>query len=127
MDYAMLTEEGNIDTLKEICDIIQRMLPCEIICESSPGIMKISHLDTHEKTHRHIGETKATYCEVEVDGNAGFGCIQGYDAKRALYAALIDSVMFNNHPITSYIAHLLDELENQVLEKWVKQRMELYV
>ena len=127
MDYMQIVEEGNIDTLKEIHDIITTQLPYRLVAGPETGKVAVSHTDPQEKVVTHTGETVATFCEVEVDGNPGYGCVPGNDPERAKYAALIDSVIWNEHPMSSLINPLLDKIENELLQIWKKRREELYV
>ena len=127
MDYMQIAEEGNIETLKEIYDIIITRLPFRLISQPTTGKVVISHSDTQEMTNARIGETIATYCEVEVDGNIGYGCVPGNDPERAKYAALIDSIKWNEHPAASVIDPLLDKIKDELLYKWKTRRRELCV
>ena len=118
MDHMQLVEEGNIEILKEIHDFIVNTMPYRLISHPSTGIMVISHSDPLEKTNTRIGETTATYCEVEVDGNTGYGCIPGNDPERAKYAAMIDALIWSNHPALAEINPLLDKIKNELYCKW---------
>lgn len=127
MDYTQIVEEGNIEALKEIYDIIVSRLPYRLISQPETGKVVISHSDPQEKTDTYIGDTLATYCEAEVDGCMGYGAVPGNDPQRAIYAALIDSVIWNQHPVSSLIMPLLEKMRVELHYKWQNRYRELCV
>lgn len=127
MDYMQIAEEGNMEILKVIYETVTSRLPFRLVTQPTTGKMAISHTDPQENTNIPIGEAVATYCEVEVDGNIGYGCVPGNDPERAKYAALIDSIKWNEHPVASIIDPLLDKIRDELIDKWKNQRRELCV
>lgn len=127
MDYMQIAEEGNIETLKEIYDMITAQLPFRLISQPATGKVVISHTDPEETANTLLGETIATYCEVEVDGNIGYGCVPGNDPERAKYAALIDAIKWNGHSAAAMIDPFLDKMKDELLYKWKNRRRELCV
>lgn len=127
MDYMQVVEEGDINILKEIHDIIVNQLPCRYISKPVTGKVVVSHTDVQEQTKLHLGETFETYCEVEVDGNSGYGCVPGIDPERALYAAVIDSIIWHRHPLENVINPMIDAARKDMIYNWSMQRKELCV
>jgi Uncharacterized enzyme of phosphonate metabolism len=125
MDYTHIVEEGNIEVLKQIHDMIINQLPCRYISQPAIGKVVISYTDEQAKAREHVGDVSATYCEVEVDGNVGYGCVPGNDPDRARYAAVIDSIIWNQHPMENEINPLLEIIRNELLRKWNNQLKEL--
>lgn len=115
MDYTQILEDGNIESLKEIHDIIVRKLPCRYVTSPSIGKVVISHTDPQENTKTRLGEEIATYCEVEVDGFIGYGCIKGNNPERARYAAIIDSIIWNDHTMAAEISPLIEDLKKELM------------
>lgn len=126
MDYMCYAEEGSLDILREICESVTAKLPLKIISKPETGAMVTSHTYTDGAAFLHTVQQQATYCEVEIDGYPGMGCVHGCEPERAYYAAIIDAVMYGCHPITASIAPLIRELENDISGKWKNQHKKLY-
>jgi alpha-D-ribose 1-methylphosphonate 5-triphosphate synthase subunit PhnG len=126
MDYTRYAEEGCLNILKEICEAITGRLELKIVIKPEVGAMVISQTYPHGEAFLHTTQQLATYCEVEIDGYHGCGCVQGSEPERAYYAAVIDAVMWNVHPVLSDIAPLIKILEDDISAKWKNQRKELY-
>ena len=127
MEYMYLAEEGNIEILRKIHGIIAATLPYRIVSHPTSGKMVISHTDTLLGKKVNLNEVLATHCEVEVDGNPGFGCIPGNEPEWAEYAAIIDSLMWNEHPALEKIRPLINEIRNEIYLKWQNRHLELCV
>lgn len=128
MDYMQLVQDGNIKTLEKIYTLMVDRLPCRIISQPATGRVMMSNIDPQEKTKTRISEYIATYCEIEVDGNIGYGCVHGNDPERAKYAALVDSLIFNDHPAVSLIKPLLNQIRDELrFNTLKKQRGEICV
>lgn len=126
MDYTRYADEGSLDILKKICEIIIEKSEHKVISKPETGAMVISQTYPHGEAVLHTTQLYATYCEVEIDGYLGYGCVQGNEPERAHYAAIIDAVIWGGHPIISNITPLIGELENDISVKWKNQRKELY-
>ncbi len=126
MDYMYYADEGSLDILREICERITEKLPLKILSKPETGAMVTSHMFTDETAFMHTVQQQATYCEVEIDGFPGMGCVRGDNHERAYYAAVIDAVMWGCHPIVSSLAPLISRLEDDISAKWKNQRKELY-
>jgi phosphonate C-P lyase system protein PhnG len=118
MDYSQVVAEGRIEKLKEIAERIVTQFPCKVISHPSPGMVMVKHIDPIEKTAFYLGEAFVTQCEVEVDGNLGYGCVLGDEPERALYGAIIDSVVGSSHGNFEEVNLMLELEKAYIISKW---------
>lgn len=121
MDYSMVVASGRLAVLKQVAELITDRLVCKVITHPSPGMIMIKHTDPLEGTPFFLGEAFATQCEVETGGNMGYGCVLGDEPERALYGAIIDSVLGNGLDISGEIIPDLEAEKKYILDKWSEE------
>lgn len=117
MELSQIIAEGEISQLKTIAELIVDTLPCKVITQPAPGMVMIKHVDPLEKDPFYLGEAFVTQCEVEIEGNLGYSCVLGNDSERALYGAIIDSVLGNSQIVSAKIIPLLKSEEENILAR----------
>jgi len=118
MHYSQIAAEGDADGLRDIAEIITSRLAVRVLKPPSPGMVMVRQVDPLENITFLLGEAYVTECEVEVDGQPGYGCVLGASDERALCSALFDAVVGGNHAVAEEIAPLLDALEAQISARW---------
>ncbi|MBZ4653818.1 MAG: phosphonate lyase system protein PhnG [Peptococcaceae bacterium] len=121
MDYSLIVATGDLEKLKAIAEFIVESHPFKITTEPSPGMVMIRVIDPLEKTPFYLGEAFVTQCEVEIDGNLGYGCVMGYEEERALYGAILDAIMGNDHELASKVRPMLALVEKEILQRYEKE------
>lgn len=117
MDYSHVAAEGRLEKLRDIAEKIVALFPCRVISHPSPGMVMVRHLDPIEKTPFYLGEAFVTQCEVELDGNLGYGCVLGNEPERAVYGAIIDAGFGNDMNIPGEVKRMLDVEAEYINEK----------
>jgi alpha-D-ribose 1-methylphosphonate 5-triphosphate synthase subunit PhnG len=115
MDHSEIVAEAGPDAVREIAELIANRLPVKVLKPPSPGMVMVRHAEPLENIFFLLGETFVTECEVEVDGELGYGCVLGSGEERALCGAMVDAVMSGRHPLADEVAPLL-EAEQQRIE-----------
>jgi len=118
MHYSQIAAEGNADALRAIAETITNRLSVRVLRSPSPGMVMVRQVDPLENITFLLGEAYVTECEVEVDGEPGYGCVLGADDERALSSALLDAVVGGAHAMVSEIAPLLDAEEARIRGRW---------
>jgi alpha-D-ribose 1-methylphosphonate 5-triphosphate synthase subunit PhnG len=111
MELSRIISESDISYLKEAASIVAEKLAVKVLSDPDGGMVMVRHIDPLENTPFHLGEAYVTECKVEVDGLLGYGCVLGYEQDRALYAAILDAVVGNHHPVSEELAGILEMAE----------------
>jgi alpha-D-ribose 1-methylphosphonate 5-triphosphate synthase subunit PhnG len=115
MEHSEIVAEASPEAVREIAELIANRLPVKVLKPPSPGMVMVRHAEPLENIFFLLGEAFVTECEVEVDGELGYGCVLGSGEERALCGALVDAVMGSRHPFAGEVARLL-EAEQQRIE-----------
>lgn len=115
MDHSEIVAEASPEAVREIAELIVSRMPVKVLKPPSPGMVMVRHAEPLENIFFLLGETFVTECEVEVDGQLGYGCVLGSGGERALCGALVDAVIGCRHPFAGEVVPLL-EAEQQKIE-----------
>lgn len=118
MDHSEIVAEASPEAVREIAEFIANRLPVKVLRPPSPGMVMVRHAEPLENIFFLLGETYVTECEVEVDGQLGYGCILGSGEERALCGALVDAVMGGRHPFAAEVAPLLEAEQRRIEARW---------
>jgi alpha-D-ribose 1-methylphosphonate 5-triphosphate synthase subunit PhnG len=118
MDHSEIVAEASPEAVREIAELIANRLPVKVLKPPSPGMVMVRHAEPLENIFFLLGETFVTECEVEVDGQLGYGCVLGSGVERALCGALVDAVMGGRHPFSGEVAPLLEAEHQRIEARW---------
>jgi alpha-D-ribose 1-methylphosphonate 5-triphosphate synthase subunit PhnG len=118
MDHSEIVAEASPEAVREIAELIANRLPVKVLKPPSPGMVMVRHAEPLENMYFLLGETFVTECEVEVDGQLGYGCILGSGEERALCGAMVDAVMGGRHPVAGEVRPLLEAEQQKIEARW---------
>lgn len=121
MNYSQIAAIGNLEKLKAIAEFIVESHPLKITSEPSPGMVMVKVVDPLENTPFYLGEAFVTQCEVEIDGNLGYGCVMGQEEERATYGAILDAIVGNDHELAGKVRPMLALVEEEILQRFEKE------
>ncbi len=116
--HSEIIAEASPEAVREIAELIAGRLPVKVLKSPSPGMVMVQQGEPVENTVFLLGEAFVTECEVEVDGQLGYGCILGTGRERALCGAMVDAVMGGRHPFEKEIAPLLEAEQQRIEARW---------
>lgn len=117
MEHSEIVAEGSDEALREIAELIVNRLPVKVQ-PPAPGMVMVRQVDPVENVSFLLGETYVTECEVEVDGQLGYGCVLGFGEERALCGALVDAVIGSTHSLAAEVQPLLEAEEQKIRARW---------
>ena len=118
MEHSEIIAKASLEAVREIAELIAGRLPVKVLKAPSPGMVMVRHAEPLENIFFLLGETFVTECEVEVDGQLGYGCVLGSGEERALCGALVDAVMGGGHPFAGEITPLLEAEQQKIEARW---------
>lgn len=116
-DYVLC--ECPLDSLKDFVETIERNYSVRIVKSPDVCLTMVRAEDSLEKQEFYLGEALTTECEVEVNGEAGYGLCVGEEPVRGYCIAVLDALIHGN--ITdSRVSDFLDQ-QNDVVSKTEKE------
>ncbi len=116
-DYVMC--ECPIDSIKGFVEGLEKDHSIRVIKEPSVCLTMVRAEDSLEKQEFYLGEALTTECEVEVDGEPGYGLCLGEEPVRGYCIAVLDAMIQSDleHPrVNDFI-----ETQRSVVERNEKE------
>jgi alpha-D-ribose 1-methylphosphonate 5-triphosphate synthase subunit PhnG len=109
MDYSRICAEGDLQRLERIAEAVASRARVRVVKQPVTAMVMIGSADSLEGTPFRLGEVLVTECEVEVDGNLGYGCVIGDQPERSLFGAVVDAVLGSDHETRRDVEAMLEE------------------
>ncbi len=93
-DYVMC--ECPIESIKGFVEEIEKDYSIRVLKEPSVCLTMVRAEDSLEKQEFYLGEALTTECEVEVDGELGYGLCLGEEPVRGYCIAVLDAIIQSN-------------------------------
>ncbi len=90
-DYVLC--ECPLDSLKGFVESLESDYPVRVVKDPDVCLTMVRAEDSLEKQEFYLGEVLTTECEVEVNGEAGYGLCVGEEPVRGYCIAVIDALI----------------------------------
>jgi alpha-D-ribose 1-methylphosphonate 5-triphosphate synthase subunit PhnG len=122
MHFTEIVAEGNPGAIRAIADEVVTSHEVRVIREPSAATVMVRSVDPLQKTPFNLGEVYVTECEVEVDGELGYGCVMGIERERSVYAAIIDAAVHTEHgPLAAEVSRRLEQVGEALAAERAKE------
>ena len=118
-DYILC--ECALDTLEAFVTELEPHHTVQIIRQPAVCMTMVRAEDSVESQPFYLGEVLVTDCEVQVDGQAGYGLCMGDEPVRSYCMAVIDALLLSDGPQVSQVRTFLEGQSVLIADR---QRME---
>jgi alpha-D-ribose 1-methylphosphonate 5-triphosphate synthase subunit PhnG len=118
-DYILC--ECGLDAIEAFVRELELHLTVQIIRQPAVCMTMVRAEDSVESQPFYLGEVLVTDCEVQVDGQAGYGLCMGDEPVRCYCVAVIDALLSSEGPHSSKVRAFLDGQEKLIADR---QRLE---
>ena len=118
-DYILC--ECTLDALETFVRELESHHTVQIIRQPAVCMTMVRAEDSVEAQPFYLGEVLVTDCEVQVDGQAGYGLCMGDEPVRCYCMAVIDALLLSDGPQVSQVHTFLEEQSVLIADR---QRLE---